>query len=102
VAAGEPKLEQELDGRRNIRGCGVGESCARGSELLHDFEVEAFPQPGASPWLDERAPVGSRVEASAPRKVKKPSELRPDQAWLDKLALPGDVDAAPDRVLALL
>jgi membrane-bound lytic murein transglycosylase D len=88
VPIGEPKLDQQLDGRRNIRGCGVAESCARGSELLREFEVEAFPQPGTSPWLDEHAPARSRVEASVPRRASKPSELRPDQAWLDKLELP--------------
>lgn len=88
VAAGPPKLEQELDGRRNIRGCAVGESCARGADLLREFELEAFPPPGASPWIDERNQVGSRLEASPPRRVKRPSELRPDQPWLDKLALP--------------
>jgi len=88
VAAPAPKLEQELDGRRNIRGCAVGETCVRGSDLLREYELEAFPPPGANPWLDERGPVGSRLEATAPRKVKKPSELRPDQAWLDKLELP--------------
>jgi membrane-bound lytic murein transglycosylase D len=88
ISAGEPKLDQELDGRRNIRGCGVGETCARGTELLHEFELEAFPPPGASPWIDERAPVTSRIEPSKPRRVTKPSELRPDQAWLDKLELP--------------
>ncbi|HEX5059148.1 MAG TPA: LysM peptidoglycan-binding domain-containing protein [Kofleriaceae bacterium] len=88
VSAGEPKLNQELDGRRNIRGCAVGESCARSADLLREFEAEAFPKPGASPWLDERTPVGSRIEAVTPRKVRRPSELRPDQAWLDKLELP--------------
>src|SRR5262249_23217658 len=69
VATPAPKLDQELDGRRNIRGCAVGESCARASDLLREFEVEAFPPPGASPWLDERAAGGSRLEASTPRKV---------------------------------
>ncbi len=88
VTAGEPTLEQQLDARRNVRGCAVGESCARSTELLREFEIEAFPQPGGSPWLDERAPARSRIEASTPRRAKKPSELRPDQAWLDKLELP--------------
>ncbi|HEY5923029.1 MAG TPA: LysM peptidoglycan-binding domain-containing protein [Kofleriaceae bacterium] len=88
VASQPPALEQQLDGRRNIRGCAVGESCLRSSDLLREYELEAFPPPGASPWLDERAPVGSRLEANAPRRVQKPSELRPDQAWLDKLVLP--------------
>ncbi|HWU88803.1 MAG TPA: LysM peptidoglycan-binding domain-containing protein, partial [Kofleriaceae bacterium] len=41
-----------------------------------------------SPWLDERTPPRSRLEAGPPRIVKKPSELRPDAPWLDQLALP--------------
>ena len=88
IATSPPALEQELDGRRNIRGCAVGESCLRSSDLLREYELEAFPPPGGSPWVDEHAPAGSRIEARAPRKVTRPSELRPDQAWLDKLALP--------------
>jgi membrane-bound lytic murein transglycosylase D len=80
------QLDQQPDGRRHIRGCAIGESCDR--ELLREFELEAFPPPGASPWLDERRPPPSRPETAAPRKVRKPSELRPDLPWLDKLALP--------------
>ncbi len=90
VTVPAPALEQDTDGRRIIRGCAVGESCARASELLHEFEVEAFPPPGASPWIDERTPA-SKLEAASTattRRVSKPSELRPDQPWLDKLALP--------------
>lgn len=60
----------------------------RSVELLHEFELEAFPKPGSNPWIDERASAPSRLEANPLRKVKKPSELRPDQAWLDKLELP--------------
>jgi membrane-bound lytic murein transglycosylase D len=85
---GPPKLEQELDGRRNIRGCAVGEQCVRASDVLREYELEAFPPPGASPWLDERTAPASRLEGTAQRRASKPSELRPDQAWLDKLALP--------------
>src|SRR5262245_2814601 len=88
VAATPPKLEQELDGRRNIRGCAVGEECVRPSELLREYEAEAFPPPGGNPWLDDRSRVSSRLEPSTSRKVQRPSELRPDQAWLDKLELP--------------
>lgn len=88
VVATPPKLEQELDARRHVRGCGVDEACVRGSELLREFELEAFPPPGSNPWLDDHAPVKSRLEARAPRVVTKPSELRPDQPWLDSLVLP--------------
>jgi membrane-bound lytic murein transglycosylase D len=87
IEAPAPKLEQELDGRRNIRGCAVGESCVRSADLLREYELEAFPPPGESPWLEEHGSIRSRLEARA-RKVTKPSELRPDQAWLDKLVLP--------------
>src|SRR5215468_834740 len=60
VRAGEPVLHQELDGRRSIRGCSVDERCARPGDLLREFEVEAFPAPGANPWLDERTAPPSR------------------------------------------
>lgn len=89
AAVPAPGLEQDLDGRRIIRGCSPGESCARSAELLREFELEAFPPPGASPWIDERTPVRSRLETTqAGRRIAKPSELRPDHPWLDKLALP--------------
>jgi membrane-bound lytic murein transglycosylase D len=89
VHAGEPALHQELDGRRSIRGCSVDERCARPGDLLREFEVEAFPPPGASPWLDERTPPPGRLEpGSTLRIVKRPSELRPDAPWLDRLELP--------------
>ena len=89
VRAGEPALRQELDGRRSIRGCSVDERCARPGDLLREFEVEAFPPPGASPWIDDRTPPPSRLEPGAPKPlVKRPSELRPDAPWLDQLELP--------------
>lgn len=91
VRTGEPILSQQLDGRRSIRGCDAGERCARPGDLLREFEVEAFPAPGKSPWLDERAPPASRLEpGAATRIVKRPSELRPDAPWLDQLEL-GDL-----------
>jgi len=89
VRAGEPVLRQELDGRRSIRGCSVDERCARPGDLLREFEVEAFPPPGTSPWIDERTPPPSRLEPGATQRiVKRPSELRPDAPWLDQLELP--------------
>ena len=88
VQAGEPVLKQELDARRNVRGCNVGETCTTPSETLKEIDVELFPKPGASPWLDERAPAASRLEAGPARIAKRPSELRPDQPWLDQLELP--------------
>ena len=88
VHAGEPVLNQDLEGRHAVRGCNPNERCAKPSELLKEFEVEAFPRPGKDPWLNERTPPPSRLEASATRVVKKPSELRPDAPWLDGLELP--------------
>ncbi len=88
VHAGEPTLQQDLEARHNIRGCNPGESCARQQDVLAEFELQQFPRPGANPWLDERSAPASRVEASITKKAKRPSELRPDQPWLDKLELP--------------
>lgn len=88
VRAGEPVLPQELDGRRSIRGCSVDERCARPGDLLREFELEALPPPGASPWIDDRAAPPSRLEPGPPAVVKRPSELRPDAPWLDQLELP--------------
>jgi membrane-bound lytic murein transglycosylase D len=89
VRVGEPILRQELDGRRSIRGCSADERCARPGDLLREFEVEAFPPPGASPWIDDRSPPASRLEPGPARPiVKRPSELRPDAPWLDRLELP--------------
>jgi len=88
VQAGEPVLPQQLDGRRSIRGCATDEACGRPGEAMRELEVELFPPPGGSPWLDERAAPASRVEAQVARTVGKPSELRPDQPWLDQLELP--------------
>src|SRR4051794_38144694 len=61
VRTGEPVLRQELDGRRSVRGCAVGDNCARPSEVLSEFESEAFPKPTQSPWIDERAPSRGRL-----------------------------------------
>ena len=84
----EPTLNQDLEQRRNIRGCNPGESCSRSTEAMREFELEAFPRPGGNPWIDERSAPASHVEGAITRKVKRPSELRPDQPWLDKLAMP--------------
>ncbi len=86
VKSPEPALDQQLDGRRSIRGCAVDSAC-RPSDLLRTFELEAFPAPGKSPWIDERTPPPSRLEGK-PLIVKKPSQLRPDAPWLDQLEMP--------------
>jgi membrane-bound lytic murein transglycosylase D len=91
VHAAEPTLSQDLEQRRNIRGCNADESCARPNEVLHEYELEAFPRPGGNPWIDERSVPASRpigIDGAIAKKVRRPSELRPDQPWLDKLAMP--------------
>jgi membrane-bound lytic murein transglycosylase D len=88
VRADDPTLPEQADGRRAIRGCAVDERCVRPADALRAFELEAFPPPGQDPWIDERATPGSHLEAAPPRKVARPSELRPDLAWLDQLELP--------------
>lgn len=88
VRRAEPILSQELDGRRAVRGCATDETCGRPGDPLHEIDVELFPPPGGSPWLDERALAPSRLEAGPTRRVTRPSELRPDQPWLDQLELP--------------
>jgi membrane-bound lytic murein transglycosylase D len=88
VHVAEPALPEQADGRRAIRGCGVEDRCVRPADAMRAFELEAFPPPSQDPWLDERASPQSRLEAAAPRKVGRPSELRPDLPWLDQLELP--------------
>jgi membrane-bound lytic murein transglycosylase D len=88
VDTSEPTLKQDQDARRNIRGCAVGDTCERPSDLLREFELEAFPKPGTSPWIDERTPGPGRVEPLVKRKPKRGTELRPDLPWLDKLEMP--------------
>lgn len=88
LPSAEPVLDQQLDGRRHVRGCAVDEPCGGAREILREFELERMPAPGGNPWISERAPVGSRIEPARVRLVKKPSELRPDAPWLDSLALP--------------
>ncbi len=88
VAADEPVLPQQMDARRAVRGCNVGETCAPPGDLMREVEVELFPRPGANPWVDERSSVPGRLESGPSHVVKRPSELRPDQPWLDQLELP--------------
>ncbi len=88
----EPVLSQQLDARRNVRGCSVEDDCTRPGDVLREFEAERLPPPGKDPWVGERTPPASRLEPSlagpAARIASKPSQLRPDAPWLDQLALP--------------
>jgi membrane-bound lytic murein transglycosylase D len=86
IHATDPALSQDVDGRRAVRGCPVGEHCTRASDLMHEIDLELFPQSSANPWIDERTAT-SRLEGRR-RVVTRPSELRPDAPWLDKLELP--------------
>ncbi|HEY1817484.1 MAG TPA: LysM peptidoglycan-binding domain-containing protein [Kofleriaceae bacterium] len=88
VPPAEPTLPQDLEQRRAIRGCNADETCGKPRDLLREFELENFPKPGTSPWIDERTPPQSRLEPTPAKRVHKPSELRPDQPWLDKLEMP--------------
>lgn len=115
VRAASPELPQRLDGRRAVRGCPApvrapGEAtgdppgaadelaCGRIAEALREFELERFPPPGQSPWLDDRAPPRSHLEAAPLRRVSRPSELRPDAPWLDQL-VPSDLPVRWSRRL---
>jgi membrane-bound lytic murein transglycosylase D len=88
VTVGEPVLPQQLDGRRAVRGCAVDETCAHPGEAMKEVDVELFPQPGGDPWVSDRDLAPSRLEPRPSREVQRPSELRPDQPWLDQLELP--------------
>lgn len=88
VTVNEPSLPQQLDHRRNVRGCAVDEQCTRPADVLREFEAERIPPPNGSPWVSERDPAGAKLERTPGRMARKPSELRPDAPWLDQLALP--------------
>jgi membrane-bound lytic murein transglycosylase D len=87
TAAPRPSLEQELDGRRAVRGCPVEDCAATGAAkaAMLPFELGAFPAPGADPWIDDASPPRTSERA---RTVTRPSQLRPDLPWLDELELP--------------
>ena len=59
-------LEQELGGRRAVRGCPVGDDCRPPHERLRDFEVEAFPPAGSDPWIDGGDLVDTTMAGVAP------------------------------------
>ncbi|HLL25564.1 MAG TPA: LysM peptidoglycan-binding domain-containing protein, partial [Kofleriaceae bacterium] len=88
VTSAEPVFDQQLDGRRNIRGCPVGERCNGPQDILREFQLERVPTPGGNPWVNERSSGTSQLEPGPVKLAKKPSELRPDAPWLDTLELP--------------
>lgn len=82
------ELAQQGDGRRAVRGCPIGQDCVPPHQQLHLIERELFPAPsaGGNPWRTGDS-LGSSAGASE-RIVRKPSELRPELAWLDEIELP--------------
>jgi membrane-bound lytic murein transglycosylase D len=90
-------LDQQVGGRRAVRGCPVDHDCRPGHEKIRDFELEAFPPPGGDPWMDgdhADKPLVERATLTAP--PSKPSELDPALAWMDDLELP-DLPVRWDR-----
>src|SRR5262249_25949980 len=63
-------------------------SCGRANDVLREFEMEHWPPSGHDPWISERTPPASHLEAGPVRYAKKPSEFHPEAPWLDTLALP--------------
>ncbi len=83
-----PSLPEQLDGRRDIRGCPMGSDCSRPADRMRELELEMFAtkRPG-SPWVNEGTTPVISVAPSA-QIFKKPSDFRPELAWMDKLAMP--------------
>ncbi|MBP9087855.1 MAG: transglycosylase SLT domain-containing protein [Kofleriaceae bacterium] len=88
TTAAMPTLPQQLDGRRDIRGCPMGEDCTRAADRMRELELEMFaPKQPGSPWVDDgAAPV---LSAAPTAKIfKKPSDFSPELGWMDNLAMP--------------
>ena len=106
-----PPASVPNDGLRwAIRGCPVEMRCSHRvlADALLEFEREAFPKPsGDSPWVDSDLGANAIARArqsSAPgaRSMNKPSDLRKDLVWMDKLRMP-DLPVRWDRrVIAFL
>ena len=105
-APAPPPLELDAHQRRIIRGCPVDMRCTTPAlkAAMREFERQAFPRSSSdSPWVDGDGvrPLGGRAPGQVVG-VKKPSQLRPDLAWMDKLTLP-DIPVRWDRrVIAYL
>ncbi len=82
------ELHQKLDERRAVRGCAVGEDCARAADRMKEIDVELFGRGKGDddPWLEgtEAQPVIPPTPAAG----VKPSALHPELPWLDQLELP--------------
>ncbi len=78
-------LPQIAGERRAVRGCAVGEPCARHGEEVRAIDVELFGTRDGDPWVDrEHAPSVSPTPASGAR----PTDLHPELPWLADLQLP--------------
>ena len=80
-------------------------ACASPAELSRSSRSRHSRSPAADPWLDERATAAGRSRRRPCRKVKKPSELRPDAAVARQARAArsaGDVDAEAHRLPRVL
>lgn len=85
-----PSLAPALDGRRDIRGCAVGQDCLRPQDKLREFELAMFGKAAGnaqSPWLaDDSAPA--MLQAQVATVYRRPSDYRAELGWMDSLELP--------------
>jgi len=111
-------LETNDAQRRAVRGCSVDNDCRDPRAALREFELEAFPRPGSSPWLDSDDPMGHEMirtrgahgpaldrplgSQARPRSATAPLELRPDLPWLAELELPDLAVRWDERVIRYL
>ncbi len=80
-----PALAVDPGGRRAVRGCPADADCVSPSAAMRELEILEWSKQG---WISSR-PRGSAAGGDHPRPaITRPSQLRPDQAWLDELALP--------------
>jgi membrane-bound lytic murein transglycosylase D len=83
-----PKLPEQIEGRRDIRGCPLPSDCTRAADRMREFELEAFaPKNNSSPWVNDGA-APAIATAPAAKVFKKPSDFRADLVWMDSLAMP--------------
>ncbi|MBK7533880.1 MAG: LysM peptidoglycan-binding domain-containing protein [Myxococcales bacterium] len=86
MSAAPLDLAQASDGRRAVRGCPVGQDCAPPHQQLRRIELELFPA-ADGPWRSSDS-LSASAWPRAEKIARRPSELRPDLAWLDDAELP--------------
>jgi membrane-bound lytic murein transglycosylase D len=80
-------LHQELDERRAVRGCPVGEECGHPVDEMREIDVELFgrgPGGDGDPWIEG----GEAQPAVTPPAGARPTDLHPELPWLAQLELP--------------